>query len=249
MEFSENALVLKVGRFKEADMWVRFFTPTRGVLTAFAFGGCKSRRRFCGCLDALNQVRFRVKSNRAGTYLCLMEGSLLKTPAMLRQDTTRMGLMANCIKFVEAAFRGPDGANTIHGLLVDALDVLDGEQEVSNAFPMLFRAKMLCELGFGPNLQDCCVCGAKLDTVAAPQFLISEGRLTCGHCRGRSSGNSLSVSAGALKTLDFIRSRGPEQWRRLALDPPVRREFAEMVDSAITYHLGLNWDRGAFRRV
>ena len=39
MEFSEKALVLKVGRFREIDAWVRLFSPIRGIYTAFAFGG------------------------------------------------------------------------------------------------------------------------------------------------------------------------------------------------------------------
>ncbi|MFH1968727.1 MAG: recombination protein O N-terminal domain-containing protein, partial [Verrucomicrobiota bacterium] len=70
MEFSEKVLVLRVGTFREADCWVRFFSPTHGLLTAFAFGGRRSRKRFCGCLDQLSQVHFRVSQGRQ-EYLCL----------------------------------------------------------------------------------------------------------------------------------------------------------------------------------
>jgi len=76
MEFSEKVLVLRVGTFREADCWVRFFSPTHGLLTAFAFGGRRSRKRFCGCLDQLSLVHFRVSQGRQ-EYLCLQEGTLI----------------------------------------------------------------------------------------------------------------------------------------------------------------------------
>ena len=89
MEFSERALVLRVGRFREIDAWVRLFSPIRGTYTAFAFGGLKSRRRFLGCLDPLNQVRFKVR--RAGRlgYHFLTAAAFLKSTRPLRHAPQR----------------------------------------------------------------------------------------------------------------------------------------------------------------
>lgn len=42
MEYSDKALILAVKRFREIDAWVRLLSPTRGVYTAFAFGGSKA---------------------------------------------------------------------------------------------------------------------------------------------------------------------------------------------------------------
>ena len=39
MEWTDTALVLHVGRFREADLWVRLLAPGQGLVTAFAFGG------------------------------------------------------------------------------------------------------------------------------------------------------------------------------------------------------------------
>ncbi|MDY7000330.1 MAG: recombination protein O N-terminal domain-containing protein [Thermodesulfobacteriota bacterium] len=110
MEFTEKGLILKVGRFREYDLWVRFFSPSRGILTAFAFGGRKSRKRFCGCLDPMNHVLFRIKSSRTGNYLCLQEGSLVQAYPRLRRDPRRLGPAVNCLKFFEAVHVEPQGA-------------------------------------------------------------------------------------------------------------------------------------------
>ena len=50
MEFSDQALVVQVGKFKEADLWVRFLSAKRGLFTAFAFGGCRSQNAFAAAL-------------------------------------------------------------------------------------------------------------------------------------------------------------------------------------------------------
>ena len=102
MEFSEQALVLRVGRFREIDAWVRLFSPVRGVYTAFAFGGLKSRRRFLGCLDPLSHVRFKVRRSGYQGYHCLTEAQLLDAPRRLRRDMNRLGMAVNCLKFLEA---------------------------------------------------------------------------------------------------------------------------------------------------
>ena len=95
MEFSEDVVVLKVGTFREADCWVRFFSPTYGILTGFAFGGRRSRRRFGGCLDPLSLVRFRVSQNKRCEYYCLEEGVLLNRFSGLKKDLKKLKYAKN----------------------------------------------------------------------------------------------------------------------------------------------------------
>ena len=102
VEWTDKALVLRVGRFREADMWVRLLVPSRGIVQAFAFGGSRSRRRFCGCLDLLNTVLCRVRATGNGAYLSLQEGTLLHAPMALRRDHRRLGVAVNCVRFTEA---------------------------------------------------------------------------------------------------------------------------------------------------
>jgi DNA repair protein RecO (recombination protein O) len=249
MEFTEQVLVLKVGRFREADVWVRFFSPTRGLLTAFAFGGSRSRKRFCGCLDALNRVRFRVQSSRCGEYLTLMEGDLVAAPERLRHDWARLGLAVNCLKFLEAAAAGAEGAEGAYDLALEALDVLEHAEDVQPVFPLFFRAKLAFEQGYAPDLTRCAVCGKALERHHGARFLVEEGSLACAACVGPVRGRVLPLSAGALQTLAHIGASAPAQWQRLRLSPRLLQETSRAVESFVQYHVGLAWDRGRFRRV
>lgn len=80
MEWTDTALVLHVGKFRETDLWIRLLALEQGLITAFAFGGSRSRRRFAGCLDVFNVIRTHVVSSRDGQFLNMQESTLLEGP-------------------------------------------------------------------------------------------------------------------------------------------------------------------------
>lgn len=256
-DYCERTIVLKVGRFRESDMWVRFFSPSRGLLTGFAFGGAKSRRRFCGCLDAFNHVTFQISSSRRGEYLNLEEGVLIKSPTRLRSDNERLGLAVNCTKFLEAFYQGCDcegGYAQTYEMLCETLEVLDSEREVPKIFPLFFRAKLAFTQGYLPDMCSCGFCGAALDNPSQQayskgrtRFLIEQGRMACCVCELEKGGMSLNMSPGTLKTMERVYQTSPQKWLGIKLSAQVRREFAGAVDNFVRFHLGLAWENGRFR--
>lgn len=211
MEFSEQVLIVRTGRFREADLWVRFLSPTRGLLTAFAFGGCRSRKRFCGCLDLFNRSLLRVKSTRGGQYLSLQEGTLLRGPDRLRRDWPRFGAAVNCLKFLEALGCGPEGAAATHQLVEDVLELLEGGGPVPDMLPVLFRLRLAAEQGYAPRLDSCATCGADLTHVAGAAFLVQEGAAQCDACAPL-PGPRVRVEREALDVLLFVQENSPLLW-------------------------------------
>lgn len=211
MEFSEQVLIVRTGRFREADLWVRFLSPTRGLLTAFAFGGCRSRKRFCGCLDLFNRSLLRVKSTRGGQYLSLQEGTLLRGPDRLRRDWPRFGVAVNCLKFLEALGCGPEGAAATHQLVEDVLELLEGGGPVPDMLPVLFRLRLAAEQGYAPRLDSCATCGADLTHVAGAAFLVQEGAVQCDACAPL-PGPRVRVEREALDVLRFVQENSPLLW-------------------------------------
>ncbi len=248
MEFSEKALVLKVGRFREIDAWVRLFSPVRGAYTAFAFGGLKSRRRFLGCLDALNHVRFKVRRSGRQGYHCLTEAKLLDAPLALRQDPSRLGMAVNCLKFFEAVHIGPQGAAEAYALLRGMLAALEAEAAPSPLFPLLFRARMAFLHGLLPGCGQCAVCGASLVDVGAVCH-VEAGRMLCPCCRDhREGGVRQRLGAEALALFAAAVERSPGAWAACRPESAAAREFSRTVDLLVRYHMGLAWEQGGFVR-
>ena len=251
MEWSDTALVLHVGRFRETDMWLRLLSRHRGICNVFAFGGSRSRKRFCGCLDLLNTVNCRVKSSRNGEFLALQEGVLLRGPQRLRQDWSRLGMAMNCVRFLDALGVSRDGAGAAFQLLEDTLACLEAEEAPHTLFPLLFRLRLASEQGFAPALEACAVCGT---TVAEEDalFLMDEGQIQCQRCShgmGQGGRYTVRVPAQGLALLRQVQREAPALWGGEGLPLHERRATARAVDGFVQYHLGIAWEEGRFRRV
>lgn len=248
MYFSEKVLVLRTGRFKEYDLWVRFLSPTKGILTGFAFGGCKSRKRFSGCLDALNLVLFKVSSGKGNRYLVLEEGSLINGYPELKKDTSRLGMAVNSLRFVQQICPEGDDSSGIYSLMLDYLETMEKNCGVPSFFPLLFRASAAFSHGYQPCLDSCCRCGTQLKDIARPGFLFAEGKIVCERC-GQDSDRVIRTSPGSLIFLDVLKASGPDEWTRWTPDSTILQDCFQMVESFVQYHLEGSFQADNFKSV
>lgn len=253
MQFTDKVLILRVGRFRETDLWVHFLSPKRGVLSAFAFGGSRSRRRFAGCLDIFNEVLFSVKTTRNGRYSALQEGVLIKAPIRLRTDWRRLGIAANCSKFIEAFGIAPDGSENTHAVMRETLDLLEEESAPPMNLPVFFRARVTFDQGYAMNLAHCATCSAPLEGKPLVGFQVGEGTFHCADCVRRiGSGQFLTVGHETLDALAHVQEYSPLRWREgilRDLGPAGHRDCARVVEAFIEHHVGLRWESNYFARV
>lgn len=259
MEWSDTALVLHVGRFRETDMWLRLLSQHRGIFNVFAFGGSRSRRRFCGCLDLLNTMNCRVKSSRNGEFLSLQEGVLLRGPQRLRTDWGRLGMAMNCVRFLDTLGVTRDGAPAAFALLESVMGCLEEESPPHALFPLFFRLRLASDQGFAPALEQCAFCGREV-TGEDVTFLMDEGQIRCADCGRRAAPAhsesqamalryAVALPAAGLEILRAVQREAPAQWHAAQLSLPERRACARAMDGFVQYHLGIAWEEGRFRRV
>lgn len=250
-EWLDEAVVLRIGHFRESDLWLRLLCRGHGALTLFAFGASRSRKRFCGCLDVFNTLQCRVRVSRQGEFLNLEEASLLRGPRDLRTNWRRMGLATNCLRFLEALGVDGEAASESFALLEDLREVLEQSQGLPPLLALFFRLRLAGALGFAPNLGFCALCGGQVEANAS--FVVDEGQLLCGHCRAHrplaETRYCVSVSARALDVLRSVQQTFPSAWPVEALYASEQRTCARLIDGFVQYHLGLAWENGYFRHV
>lgn len=253
MHFSDRVLILRMGQFRETDLWVRFLSPKKGILSAFAFGGSRSRRRFAGCLDIFNEVIFSVQTTRNGLYSALREGVLVRAPVRLRADWQRLGIAANCAKFLEAFGISPDGSEKTYAFLRDMLDLLEEESAPPANLPAFFRARVAFDQGYAMNLVQCATCSVPLADSPRIGFQVNEGTFHCMNCVSRmGAGKFLLVGHETLDALAHVQEYSPLRWRGgmlRELAPSGHRDCMRVVDAFIERHVGLRWSGNRFVRV
>ncbi|MDE5879402.1 MAG: DNA repair protein RecO [Desulfovibrio sp.] len=250
-EWLDEAVVLRMGHFREADLWLRLLCRGRGALTLFAFGASRSRRRFCGCLDVFNTLQCRVRVSARGDFLNLEEAALLRGPRDLRADWRRMGVATNCLRFLEALGVDGEGAAESFALLEDLREALERGSPVPQLLALFFRLRLAGALGFAPNLGQCGVCGADVGERAS--FVVDDGLLLCPACRAArplaETRYCVEVSRRGLDLLRAVQQTFPSAWPAEELPAPERRACARLIDGFVQYHLGLAWENGRFRHV
>lgn len=244
MEFIDNGIVLRIGKFRETDLWVRLLTHNHGIITAFAFGGSRSRRRFSGCLDSYNYITARIATSKNGQFINLQETTLLEQFQTLRIDFKRQGMAANCIRFVEALGVTPDDSEKIFLLTKSMLRLLNDAKTVIAMLPILFRLRIVAEQGYLLDPKTCARCGKELADTSV--FLVSEGYFTCSSCKPLGA-MGLQASRQTLDILGNIQEYSPEYWALENVDGGIFRELGRIIDAHILYHVGLEWNDGSFR--
>ncbi len=246
MQWTDEAIVLRIGKFRETDLWVRFLSRDRGLLTAFAFGGSKSRRRFTGCLDVFNVLSVSVGASSDGRFLNMREATLLEGPRHLRENWRRQGMAANCVRFLEAMDVPPDSSRAAYRLMRELFQLLEQEKEASPLTPLLFRFRLAAEQGYVPELTSCARCGTPLGVFQQVHFVVGEGAVCCPACR-RPGDMSLSLGQEALDVLSKVKEYSPVAWGDLAPAPESARQAARLIDAFVRYHLGFEWINGRFK--
>lgn len=249
-EWKEEGFVVRTGHFRESDLWLRILLKEHGLQTVFAFGAAKSRRRFCGCLDILNTLYCRIRSNRTGQYLTLEEASLINAPVSLRTNWQYMGIAANCLKLVEAIEMERSAAGACYELLEDLKVTLEHDLPVYCQY--FFRIKLLSILGLAPDFAHCAKCG-KIMNNENGLLLVPEGQLCCRNCGRKMAWNekklAIDLSAAAIGQLSYSTNTLPHQWINHNLPQEDCRQCGRAIDAIMEYHLGLVWDNGFFRKI
>ena len=255
MEWTDTALVLSLGRFREIDVWLRLLTRRHGILHAFAFGGSRSRKRFPGCLDMLNLLRIRVDTGRTGQFPTLCEASLLWGPRSLRTGGSRLGMAVNCLRFLEALGLPQDDTGEALTLTQALLALLEEDATVPETLPILFRLRLASAQGYVPAFDRCSACGAPLGSSDAGSgteafWSVAEGAVRCARCAtGRGTRSQGQLTPAMLRALATVQSAPPECWGHDDLSAHERQDCARYIDEFVQYHLGLVWDRGRFGKV
>lgn len=247
MEWIDTAIVIRIGHFKESDIWVRLLTKKHGILNVFAFGGSRSKRRFSGCLDLLNCIKCKIKTTHNNEYFTLQEAVLLEGTSNLRSDSTLLGLVVNCVRFTDTFGINKDISSNTFNLLQEFMQLIKNKTQIHPLLPLFFRLKLASVHGFAPNFNACARCGQTICDNS--HFLINEGILHCLSCYSGNNPYTIALPYNSLKQLRSIHEGSIESWYQLNLNIHEKRACASIIDGFIQYHLGILWENGYFKRM
>ena len=239
MEFRDEFIILKKGKFKETDLWLRVLSPRFGLKTFFAFGGLVSKKRFCGCLQEFCLLAGLISQSKRGNYLVLQE-AYLKQNFMRCIPKANLGILVNVVDFLDQFKTTPEENPKLFALFLELLQVLNQGRDFS-FLPLFFKTKLIFDLGFLPLLDQCAQCGQALEKVEKVFFSFAEGKGFCPVC-AKSFNNNLSLIVfdwTLLSLLKFLASSKPTDWIEYKSSQELRQACFQVITRFSQYHLNL----------
>lgn len=239
-EWNERGIILRLGLFHEADLWLKILCEKQGLITAFAFGGAKSIRRFCGCMDVFNNLYCHFAQSK--NYINLKEATLISAPRRLRKNWQNMGIAANCLRFIEQLEPGEDCASDCYNLMEDVKDHLENVPVADSSFTFFFRLRAIALSGFTPSLSSCANCN--ISAIDNGYFLPKNGTVYCNDCARLLSfedkRNTIPVTGKILRYLLKIKNSSPQLWPHINLTVQENQICCRLISNFIDYHVGID---------
>jgi DNA repair protein RecO (recombination protein O) len=193
---STRAIVLSRENFGEADRYVRFFTRDWGMLTVLARSARKSQRRYVGGLDIFchDEIFLRGTPRRGGSTSpphkekpYLVELTVLNSFIGLRENLERMTTAGKITQWVLKLADAATPMPGVYSLLGQSLSVIERESDADRLelLALLFKLKLLAQLGLKPRVEACVRCGQSSSAEAF--FDVESGGALCTRCVTSSS--------------------------------------------------------------
>ncbi|MBR0351953.1 MAG: DNA repair protein RecO [Oscillospiraceae bacterium] len=202
MYINTKGLILKEARYKEADRIITLFTEKCGKITVSAHGALSKRSKYSASTQSLTYSDF-VLDYRKGKY-SVKEATVSEYFTGLRTDITKYSLACYFCDAVDVLSIEEASDVSILRIILNALYALSNDLFSQEQIKAAFELKLISAVGFQPDVDSCCVCGA--EDPEEPVFLIENGRLCCRKCHTAAMGFSLNIDESVLRAMRFILS-------------------------------------------
>ncbi len=228
--YKTEAIVIRRSNLGEADRLITLFARDQGKLAAVAKGARKPKSRFVGRLELFTHLRLLLAVGRTLDVVSQVE--VIDAFAPLRRDLTRLGYASLVAEIVDRSTAEREPAPGLFRLVRKTLELIrDQDAEVA---ALWFISQLLVTIGYGPNLDQCVICGRALRGSAF--FSHALGGMLCPEDRERDP-QAVLLAPAVRKTLEFLFDATPAALTRLVIDEQRRVEVGGQLQQYLEYRL------------
>jgi len=230
--YQTEAIIIKKIKLGEADRILTLYTPHLGKLRAVAKGIRRPRSKLAGHLELLTHSQVTLARGR--NIDTIIGSQTINSFLPLKSDLNLTSCALYAIELTEQFTPDDVEDYPLFQLLLETLHHLSqgGNNELTLRY---FEMRLLNEVGYRPQLQQCVSCHATLEPVIN-SFSPSAGGMLCPNC----CQNQLlahPISVNALKVLRLLQSSDYDTVSRLKLNRELSGELEGITRDYIKYLL------------
>ena len=216
-----TALVVRSVAYGESDLVVTLLTEAEGKVSAIVRGARKGSRRVAGALEPMHSISVTYEDK--GTELVtLKEAHVVRARTGIMTRLESMDAAGTALRWARHMFPPKTEEPAAFETLNAALDALD---EGGDPHEVLAVAglRLLSDVGWGLELEQCIVCGAKCPEDASALLDPARGGIICRKCGGARVLLRAPVRRAAITKKDV---------------KPHAKALIELVEAAMAAHTG-----------
>lgn len=231
-----QAIVIGGHNLGEADRIVVFFSRGVGKVRAVAAGARRIRSRFGGCLELFTSGRLLYFERPNRDLHRVSEFAILHPYAGLRADLDRLAAGAYAVDLLRGAVEEGEPPGGLFDLLLGILSELE-DGPPSAAALRAYEVRLLCLLGYLPELTRCVGCRRAAPQAASAAFSPRQGGLLCSTCR-TAAPDPFPLGPEALGFLRGALRAEFQAAARAALPPAALEELRALLRAAYQERVG-----------
>ncbi len=223
----------------EADRIINILTADYGLISASARGARRTRSQLLMTTQIFALSEFELFVNKG--HYTVNGAELIESFSQLQQDLDRLVCAAHLAEVLLDATRDAAAQPDVYRLWAFSLQALQALPD-----PLLTvhlaQMRLLAVIGFSPCVDLCVQCGEAIGENA--RFSIKACGTLCDRpgCRQK-TGDSSTLSAGALASLQHALDAPLERLFNCRLSPEARRDFINLSDRYLTHQMEKSYSR------
>ena len=234
-EHRTQGIVLRRRNIGEADRLYSILTVSKGKVTAKARGVRRVTSKQSGHLEPFYLTSFQLISTH-GTGL-ITQSLVEEDFSSIHANLEKIGLASRLVELVDKLTEDHQPVPAAFELLLTALTIIDqtDPKDLPLLFHRIFELKLMSELGYQPELDQCVVGEEKYSLLQSYQFSLNLGGLVCPDHQSRHPGIPISREA-----IELIRAILEKNLPALLQESPpesARKEVDQIIRRFLEYHL------------
>ena len=231
MEIKTKGIVLGRNFYGEKDAIITILTEDYGVLSASAKGVKSMKSKLSSGCSLFSYSDFLLTESN-GRYI-VTSASLLDGFYGLSSNIERLSFATYAAEAASTISPSPEDARTVIPLLMNTFYLFANSQKDLRLIKCVFELRLLCALGYAPELDGCVECG---DTEEICFFSAGEGGAVCRSCGGIH--DTQIITPNTLSAMRYVKDSDDKKAFSFALSRSNIDEFENCTEKMMEDILG-----------
>ncbi|MBU0648625.1 DNA repair protein RecO [Patescibacteria group bacterium] len=238
--FRTESIVIKKEPWREVDRLYTLYTRRAGKLKVLARGSRKFESKLAAHMEPF--LISDVMIARGKQFDKLAGSEQVSAYARIDKDLSKLAILNYCFEVLDSLTSFGQRDDKTFDLVKELLEIVEQNHlslEHGSSLPRVFVLKLLAQLGYKPELNQCLEC--KRDA-RGPEFFFNSGRggILCGACARQPKNQAFEqtqMSGQARQALKQWHDAGLFEFLRADLQKDTVQYLNDIVDDFLKYHI------------